>query len=81
MAEPTVETLRVLADDLGLAFTSDQLEAAARAHASLRPKLEQLRRYRFPYLEPIEPGHVRQWIENGGRTLDAPPEHGVTLVE
>jgi hypothetical protein len=66
---PSVETLRVMADDLGLDVEPERLEAAARDLAAFRPKLEEFRRFTFPYLHPIEPGHVRQWIENGGRCV------------
>ncbi len=77
-AEPTVESLRVIARDMGLEIEDDRLRAAATDLAAFRPKLEEFRRYRFPYLHPVEPGHARQWIENGGRSVGGPHDHGVS---
>jgi hypothetical protein len=71
-AEPTVETLRVIARDLGLDVDSQMLEAAAHEHQGIRGKLEEFRRVRLPYLDALEPGHVVQWIAQGGRVTTEP---------
>jgi hypothetical protein len=77
---PSLETLRVMADDLGLRIQPDRLAAAARDLTAFRPKLEELRQFKFPYLHPVEPGHVRQWIENGGHCV-AGAHHPIGDVE
>jgi hypothetical protein len=64
---PTARTLRVLADDLGIALPDDRLYAAVEDHARLRPGLEELRALELCYLELVEPATPVQWIATGGR--------------
>ena len=67
-APPSVETLREVARYRGLAFTDEQLQAAADSYAVFWPKLKRLRAIRLEYLPPIvEPADALSWIANGGK--------------
>jgi hypothetical protein len=72
-SEPTVETLEVLAQELGISVTRERLARAAEAHARLRPMLREFRELKFDYLDAVEPAHARRWIENGGRSAPRGP--------
>jgi hypothetical protein len=72
-SEPTVETLEVLARELGISVARERLARAAEAHARLRPMLQEFRKLKFDYLDAVEPAHVRRWIENGGRSARRGP--------
>jgi hypothetical protein len=72
--EPTVETLEVLARELGISVDRERLAGAAEAHARLRPVLRRFREVKFDYLDAVEPGHARRWIENGGRSVPRAPQ-------
>ena len=69
---PSVETLATIARDMGWDLSEDRLRQAAESHAAFRPHLDAFRRLKFPYLDPIEPGHAQKWIENGGRSTWTP---------
>lgn len=71
MSEPSELTFRVIAEDLDIELSSEHLENALGAHRIFRPKLQELRQLKLPYLDCIEPADVRQWIENGGRSVQA----------
>jgi hypothetical protein len=67
MGDPSEATFRTIAADLGIELSPDHLSAALAGHEIFRPKLEELRRVKLPYLDFIEPAHARQWVDNGGR--------------
>lgn len=50
----------------GLTLDEHRLAVVLKTHVAFRPALERMRQLELPYLDPIEPGHVLQWIENGG---------------
>lgn len=67
-AQPTIDTLRAIAADRGLAISDERLEPAVAMHAKFRPELERLRAVRLDFVPSyIEPATALQWIQNGGR--------------
>ena len=65
---PTKEVLKAFLLYQERELDDERLAGALRAHQALRPLLRQMRAVELPYLWPIEPGHVFQWIEAGGTT-------------
>jgi hypothetical protein len=63
---PRRELLEEINRDRQLGFEPEQIDAA---HAMLRRYRDELARVRlieFDYLNPIEPAHALQWIQEGG---------------
>lgn len=50
----------------GLTLDPRRLAVTLEAHAAFRPALNRMREIELDYLDPIEPGHVQQWIDGGG---------------
>lgn len=66
--QPTINTLRAIAADRGLAIPQERLEPAVTMHAKFRSELERLRAVRLDFVPSyIEPATALQWIQNGGR--------------
>jgi hypothetical protein len=63
---PRRELLEEIARDRQLHFTPEQIDAAHTMLSRYRPELARLRSLEFDYLNPVEPAHALQWIQEGG---------------
>ncbi len=65
---PRRQLLEEISRDRQVNLSDEEIEAARAMLARYRGELERLRSIRFDFLDPIEPAHAVQWIQNGGRS-------------
>lgn len=69
MSDSELDTLRLMAQDMGISMSGGHLRVAASARAAFRTRLQELREVSLPFIEAIEPAHVWHWIVRGGHSL------------
>jgi hypothetical protein len=67
---PSRELLQEISRDRELGFTPEQIDAAHAMLRRYRDELERVRSIEFDYLNPVEPAHALQWIQQGGQSND-----------
>lgn len=70
MSERQLETLRLMAQDIGLSLSSRHIRAAATDRAAFLTRLNELRKVRLLFIGAIEPAHVWLWILRRGHSIE-----------